>query len=51
MAANTLEGAGSHAFVGPLDGAYQRVGRGDLAARLLDALEALHRERVHPPAR
>ncbi len=52
MVANTLEGAGSHAFLGPQGGAYQRVGRGDLAARLLDALETLHRERVHPaPAR
>ena len=47
MVANTLEGAGSHAFLGPLGGAYRRVGRGELAARLLDALEALHRERAH----
>ena len=47
MVANTLEGAGSHAFIGPLGGAYQRVGRPDLAARLLDALETLHRERSH----
>ena len=47
MVANTLEGASSHAFLGPLGGAYQRVGRGELAARLLDALEVLHRERSH----
>ena len=47
MIANTLEGASSHAFLGPLGGAYQRVGRGELPARLLDALETLHRERSH----
>ena len=46
MVANTLEGSASHAFVGPLDGAYRRVGRDDLPARLLDALETLHRGRA-----
>jgi phosphopantothenoylcysteine synthetase/decarboxylase len=47
MVANTLEGAGSHAFVGPLGGAYQRVGRSALAERLLEVLEGLHAERAH----
>jgi phosphopantothenoylcysteine synthetase/decarboxylase len=47
MAANTLEGAVHYAFLGPVAGAYQRVGRRDLPARLLDALEVLHRERTH----
>jgi phosphopantothenoylcysteine synthetase/decarboxylase len=47
MVANTLEGAGAHAFLGPLADGYQRLDRGDLSARLLDALELLHRERAH----
>jgi phosphopantothenate---cysteine ligase (CTP) len=41
MVANTLEGSGHYAFVGPLDGAYQRVGRRELPARLLEAVERL----------
>ncbi len=44
MVANTLEGSGHYAFLGPLDGAYQRVGRRELAARLLEAVERLHAE-------
>jgi len=47
MVANTLEGAASHAYLGPLDGGYQRVGRDELPDRLLDALEALRRESGH----
>jgi phosphopantothenoylcysteine synthetase/decarboxylase len=47
MVANTLEGAASWAYLGPLAGKYERLGRRDLAARLLDAVEALHRERSH----
>ena len=47
MVANTLEGAAVHAFIGPLADGYQRLDRGDLPARLLDALESLHRERSH----
>jgi phosphopantothenoylcysteine synthetase/decarboxylase len=47
MVANTLEGAGVHAFLGPLADGYQRLNRGDLSARLLDTLELLHRERSH----
>jgi len=42
MVANTLEGASSWAFLGPIDGAYQRVRRGDLPERLLAAVEQLH---------
>jgi phosphopantothenoylcysteine synthetase/decarboxylase len=47
MVANTLEGAASYAFLGPLGAGYQRVSRADLAPRLLDALEHLHRECGH----
>jgi phosphopantothenoylcysteine synthetase/decarboxylase len=39
MVANTLEGASEWAFLGPLDGRYQRVERRELAERLLMALE------------
>jgi phosphopantothenate---cysteine ligase (CTP) len=42
LVANTLEGAGSWAYLGPLGGQYQRVVRGDLSNRLLDAVEQLH---------
>jgi len=47
MVANTLEGADSWAYLGPLDGHYQRVSRPELAAHLLDAVERLHKERTH----
>ncbi len=43
MVANTLEGAAQWALLGPLAGRYERVERADLAARLLDAVEGLHR--------
>ena len=39
MVANTLEGAGVYAYIGPLDGQYQCVPRRELAERLLIALE------------
>jgi phosphopantothenoylcysteine synthetase/decarboxylase len=39
MVANTVGGAGAYAFLGPVDGKYQRVPRRDLAERLLIALE------------
>ena len=39
MVANTLEGASDWAFLGPLDGRIVRVARGELAERLLEALE------------
>jgi phosphopantothenoylcysteine synthetase/decarboxylase len=47
MVANTLEGSGHYAFLGPLDGRYQRVSRRELAPRLLDTLEQLHATRPH----
>jgi phosphopantothenoylcysteine synthetase/decarboxylase len=47
MVANTLEGAAHWAYVGPLDGRYRRVGRKELAASVLEAVENLHRERSH----
>lgn len=47
MVANTLEGAASWAYVGPVAGAYQRVNRGDLAARVIEQVEVLHREMQH----
>jgi phosphopantothenoylcysteine synthetase/decarboxylase len=47
MVVNTLEDAASHAYLGPLDDGYRRVGRAELPDRLLDALEALHRGSGH----
>ncbi len=47
MVANTLEGAHEWAYLGPVEGGYQRVGRRELAARLLDAVEHKHREKAH----
>jgi phosphopantothenate-cysteine ligase/phosphopantothenoylcysteine decarboxylase/phosphopantothenate--cysteine ligase len=47
MVANTLEGAQTWAYLGPLAGAYQRVARGELAPGLLGAVERLHQERRH----
>lgn len=46
MVANTLEGAASWAYLGPLAG-YQRLARRELADRLLDAIELVHAERSH----
>lgn len=46
MVANTLDGMHSWAYLGPLDGKYKRTERSKLAARLLAAIEELHRERV-----
>jgi phosphopantothenate-cysteine ligase/phosphopantothenoylcysteine decarboxylase/phosphopantothenate--cysteine ligase len=47
MAANTLETASLYAFLGPVDGAYQRVTRTDLAERLLEQVERRDAERSH----
>ena len=47
IVANTLEGAATHAYIGPLADGYQHVRRDDLPARLLDALETLHQGRAH----
>ena len=43
LVANTLEGASSWAFLGPLDGVYERVSRAELPRRLLEAVE----QRLH----
>jgi phosphopantothenoylcysteine synthetase/decarboxylase len=47
MVANTLEGVGDWAFIGPLHGGYARIDRAELPERLLAAVETLHRERAH----
>jgi phosphopantothenoylcysteine synthetase/decarboxylase len=41
MVANTLEGAADWALIGPLGGRYERVPRGELAARVLDTVDIL----------
>jgi len=47
MVANTLEGAADWAYLGPLGGAYQRIGRRELAERLLEAVERVQGEKGH----
>jgi phosphopantothenate---cysteine ligase (CTP) len=47
MVANTLEGAGEWAFLGPLQGRYERVPRRELAERLLRALEQFPRKNTY----
>jgi phosphopantothenoylcysteine synthetase/decarboxylase len=47
MVANTLEGAADWAFLGPLDGRYEKVPRDRLDQRLLDELERRVQERTH----
>jgi phosphopantothenoylcysteine synthetase/decarboxylase len=47
MVANTLEEAEAWAFLGPVEGHYQRVSRSELASRLLDVVEHLDKERNH----
>lgn len=47
MVANTLEGADSWAFLGPLAGRYERLTRAKMPARLLQAVTQLHEERSH----
>jgi phosphopantothenoylcysteine synthetase/decarboxylase len=41
MVANTLEGSGTYAFVGPVGSSYQRIARRHLAGRLVEVLETL----------
>jgi phosphopantothenoylcysteine synthetase/decarboxylase len=45
MVANTLERAQNWAFLGPLQGRYERVSRTELPVRLLDVVERLEKER------
>jgi phosphopantothenate---cysteine ligase (CTP) len=47
MVANTLEDSAYHAYIGLIDGVYQKVSRRELAGRLLLTLERLWGERVH----
>lgn len=45
MVANTLDGADHYAFLGPVDGHYDRIPRRELSDRLILALEHMHRSR------
>jgi phosphopantothenoylcysteine synthetase/decarboxylase len=45
MVANTLEGASTYAFLGPVSGGYERVSRRQLSGRLLTEVERYHKER------
>jgi phosphopantothenate-cysteine ligase/phosphopantothenoylcysteine decarboxylase/phosphopantothenate--cysteine ligase len=47
MVANTLEGAGFWAYLGPVQGQYQRICRRELATCLLEEIEVLQRGRSH----
>ena len=47
LVANTLEGASTWAYVGPLAGRYQRVSRREMPGCLLEAVERLHQEKGH----
>ena len=45
MVANTLEGSAYWAYLGPMQGTYQRISRRELPEKLLTALESKHKER------
>jgi phosphopantothenoylcysteine synthetase/decarboxylase len=45
MVANTLEDAGKWALVGPIQGDYQTIDRPQLAARVVEMVESLHKGR------
>jgi phosphopantothenate---cysteine ligase (CTP) len=47
MVANTLEGSHEWAYLGPQDGAYERIARRELPQRLLAAVERKHMEGRH----
>jgi phosphopantothenoylcysteine synthetase/decarboxylase len=47
MVANTLAGAKSWAYLGPVAGLYRRVSRRELPGLLLEAIERLHLEKRH----
>jgi phosphopantothenoylcysteine synthetase/decarboxylase len=47
MVANTLEGAGAWAYIGPFAKAYRRVSRDELPGILFDEVERLHSEQPH----
>jgi phosphopantothenoylcysteine synthetase/decarboxylase len=46
MVANTLENVTLCAFLGPIEGQYEHIPRGNLARRLLETLEKLHQQRT-----
>jgi phosphopantothenoylcysteine synthetase/decarboxylase len=47
MVANTIEGADAYAYLGPIDGGYQRILRAELAPRLIQTIEHLHGASLH----
>jgi phosphopantothenoylcysteine synthetase/decarboxylase len=47
MVANTLEGVHAWAYLGPFEGAYQRIERSELPRRLLAAIAQKMQERTH----
>jgi phosphopantothenate---cysteine ligase (CTP) len=47
MVANTLEESQAWAFLGPLDGSYQRIPRSELPDSLIAAVVSKHKERTH----
>jgi phosphopantothenoylcysteine synthetase/decarboxylase len=47
MVANTLEGASFWAYLGPIQGRYERITRRELADRILAEVERLYQERSH----
>jgi len=47
LVANTLEDAGSWAYLGPVAGQYEKISRRALAERVLASVEQLHQERAH----
>ncbi len=47
MVANTLDDAAASAYIGLLDGSYQKVSRRELAGRLIQELERLQETRSH----
>ena len=46
IVANTLDGAAHYAYIGPVDGRFERVARRELAERLLLTVEHMQRSRV-----
>jgi phosphopantothenate---cysteine ligase (CTP) len=47
MVANTLEDSGYYAYLGLIDGGYEKVNRRELSSRLIQVVERLHGERGH----
>jgi phosphopantothenate-cysteine ligase/phosphopantothenoylcysteine decarboxylase/phosphopantothenate--cysteine ligase len=47
MVANTLAGMHDWAYLGPIQGRYERIARVELAKRVIEAVESCFRERAH----